>query len=358
MGDKTGIGWTDTTWNPVTGCDRCSPGCDFCYALTHAARMKLMGAANYQTDGDPATSGPGFGVACHPHMLDRPLRWTKPRRIFVNSMSDLFHPQVPTEFIAEVIAVCAVTERHIFQVLTKRPARMRLLFNDPGFITQVEAAAVRHSTHRGATRGWTAPITWPLPNLWMGVTVDTDDNVWRTDHLRDTPAAIRFVSAEPLLSALPHLSLERIDWLIIGGESGRNARPMHPDWVTDLLDAAANPGYGPCPQCEGSGSIPVPGGGRACDTCYQECSGGTGRQPAAVFFKQWGSWRRCTIDELTDPRIGRWVDRYGNTHGTGAPGRVKMTRVRSPKDAGNLFAGKRIEQFPTVRSGPVPVAGL
>ena len=140
MADKTGISWTDATWNPTTGCDRVSPGCDNCYALTMAARLKGMGSAKYQRDGDPRTSGPGFGVSVHPDTLWQPLRWRKPRRVFVNSMSDLFHAEVPDSYIAEVFAVMACAPQHQFQVLTKRHARMRSLLNSQRFADAVNVA--------------------------------------------------------------------------------------------------------------------------------------------------------------------------------------------------------------------------
>lgn len=212
VGDKSAIEWTEATWNPTTGCDRISRGCDHCYALTLAKRLKAMGNAKYQTDGDPRTSGPGFGVAVHPATLDLPLRWREPRIVFVNSMSDLFHARVPDEFILRVFAVMQATPRHTYQVLTKRSLRLRRL----------------------------APwLPWPK-NVWMGVSVEDDDQVRRVDDLRHVPAAVRFVSAEPLLGPLSSLDLEGVDWLIAGGESGHQARPVDASWVTELRDACAN----------------------------------------------------------------------------------------------------------------------
>ncbi|MEM9134314.1 MAG: phage Gp37/Gp68 family protein [Actinomycetota bacterium] len=235
----TGIEWTEETWNPVTGCDRCSPGCDNCYALTMAGRLKAMGQPKYQNDGDPATSGPGFGVTCHPDELERPQRWRKPRTVFVNSMSDLFHPDVPTEFLRDVWMTMhdAVRRGHTFQILTKRPQRMAAALGPNGI-------------------GWYAvegPVPRPEPGIWLGTSIETDRYAFRADHLRQTPAAVRFLSLEPLLGPLPSLDLTGIDWVIVGGESGRNARPMHPDWVRDIRD-----------RCVAAG-IPL-------------------------FFKQWGHW--------------------------------------------------------------------
>lgn len=211
MADKSSIEWTESTWNPTTGCDRISPGCDNCYALTLARRLKAMGSEKYQTDGNPKTSGPGFGLSLHPHSLDLPKRWRSPRTIFVNSMSDLFHPEVPLQFIRKVFEVMASTPQHQYQVLTKRSKRMSDLASD---------------------------LEWP-PNVWMGVSVETDRYLFRIDHLRRVPAALRFVSAEPLLGALGTLGLDGVDWVIVGGESGPGARPMEEEWVTDIRDQCA-----------------------------------------------------------------------------------------------------------------------
>jgi protein gp37 len=208
MGDRSAIEWTQATWNPVTGCDRVSAGCDHCYALTLAARLKAMGQVKYQRDGDPRTSGAGFGVTVHPEELDTPTRWRRPRRIFVNSMSDLFHPKVPAGFVAQVFEVMAETPQHIYQVLTKRPKRARQLL-----------------------RGWTLS-----PNVWLGVSVENDSQVDRAVILREVPVAVRFLSCEPLLGPLPSLDLTEIDWLIVGGESGPSFRPMQRNWATDLRD--------------------------------------------------------------------------------------------------------------------------
>jgi protein gp37 len=208
VGDKSSIEWTDATWNPTTGCDRVSPGCDHCYALTLAKRLKAMGQPKYQCDGDPRTSGPGFALAVHEDALDVPRKWKSPRRVFVNSMSDLFHPQVPDYFITRVFAVMADTPRHEYQVLTKRPKR---------------AAALASS------------LPWPT-NVWLGTSIETNRYVGRADDLRNVPSAVRFLSCEPLLGPLHDLNLSDLDWVIVGGESGPNARPMQEEWVTDLRD--------------------------------------------------------------------------------------------------------------------------
>ncbi|MBF6138281.1 phage Gp37/Gp68 family protein [Nocardia otitidiscaviarum] len=230
----TGIEWTEATWNPVTGCDRVSPGCDHCYAQTMAARLKAMGSDKYQRDGDPRTSGPGFGVTVHPAALEIPLRWRAPRLVFANSMSDLFHAQVPEEFIARVFAVMLAGQRHTFQVLTKRPGRLRNLMRRTDFAQRVFELAVRdHGMPSERAGSW-----WPLPNVWVGVSAE--DQRWaeiRIPTLIDTPAAVRFVSCEPLLGAVDlRRWMPGLDWVIVGGESGPHARPMRPEWARSLRD--------------------------------------------------------------------------------------------------------------------------
>jgi protein gp37 len=217
MSQQSSIEWTEATWNPVTGCDRISPGCDHCYALTLAGRLKRMGQPRYQRDGDPRTSGPGFGLTLHEDKIGEPLKWKKPRVVFVNSMSDLFHKDVPVEFIGRVFNVMGSCPQHTFQVLTKRPKRMARILSAYYDVTRQE----------------------PFPNVWLGTSIESDDYVWRADHLRDAPAAVRFISAEPLLGPLPSLDLTGIDWLIVGGESGADHRPIDPAWVRDLRDRCA-----------------------------------------------------------------------------------------------------------------------
>ena len=208
MGDRSSIEWTEATWNPTTGCDRTSPGCDNCYALTLAKRLKAMGVEKYQNDGDVRTSGPGFALTLHPEALDVPSRWGAPRTVFVNSMSDLFHDSVPLEFILQVFEVMKSTPRHTYQILTKRSKRLVQLS------TQIE---------------------WPA-NVWMGVSIENDRYAFRANHLRDVPAAVRFLSVEPMLGPVPSLNLAGIDWVIAGGESGPRARSLDVQWVTDLRD--------------------------------------------------------------------------------------------------------------------------
>lgn len=199
MGGKSAIEWTDATWNPVTGCTKVSPGCKHCYAERLAARLQLLGNPRYRR---------GFDVTLHPDQLTLPLRWRQPRRIFVNSMSDLFHESVPEEFIQKVFEIMVQAPWHIFQILTKRAQRLADL----------------------------APqFPWP-PNVWQGVSVENAHYTWRIDHLRNVPAIVRFLSIEPLLGPIKTLPLDGIHWVIVGGESGPRHRPMNPVWVRRIRD--------------------------------------------------------------------------------------------------------------------------
>ncbi|MET8877554.1 phage Gp37/Gp68 family protein [Nocardia sp. NPDC004604] len=250
------IEWTEVTWNPTTGCDRISSGCDNCYALTLAKRLKAMeislvakgkldaGKAKYQNDGDPRTSGPGFGVAVHHDVLIEPLHWRKPRMVFVNSMSDLGHARVERGFLESVFAVMGVARQHTFQVLTKRPGRVAKLLSDSSFRERMaESMPFEDGNGGDDVFDWLAVnASWPLPNVWMGTSIESDEYCWRADELRKTPAAVRFLSLEPLLGPLPSLNLEGIDWVIVGGESGPKARPMHPQWASDIRDQCADSG--------------------------------------------------------------------------------------------------------------------
>jgi len=198
MGVGTTIEWTTATWNPLTGCTKISPGCAHCYAERMSVRLKLMGQPNYVN---------GFELTLHERMLDQPLRWKKPQSIFVNSMSDLFHKDVPIDFIHRVFDVMTKAHWHQFQVLTKRAERLEEL---------------------------SAEIEWP-ENVWQGVSVENADYAFRVDHLRRTGAKTKFLSIEPLLGPIPYLDLSGIDWVIIGGESGPGARPMQREWIVDLI---------------------------------------------------------------------------------------------------------------------------
>jgi protein gp37 len=199
MAQGTGIEWTEATWNPVTGCTKVSPGCKHCYAERMAVRLQAMGQPNYAD---------GFRLTLQPHMLELPLRWKRPQTIFVNSMSDLFHDDVPVEYIREVFDVMGKAHWHRFQVLTKRAGRLAELAPE---------------------------LSWPA-NVWMGVSVESSRYRGRIDRLRNTGARVKFLSLEPLLGPLTDLGLEGIDWVIVGGESGPGARPMDSTWVTGIRD--------------------------------------------------------------------------------------------------------------------------
>jgi protein gp37 len=297
MTDRSQIEWTQATWNPVTGCDRISPGCQHCYALTLARRLKAMGQPKYQTDGRPPTSGPGFGVALHPQALGEPLAWRRPRRIFVCSMADLFHARVPEAFIARVFAVTAATPQHTYQVLTKRPQRMaRVLGSDT-----LPEDVFHHAAGYGADS-----LTWPLPNVWLGTSVEDQQRAdQRIPKLLTAPAVIRFLSCEPLLGSIDlglavcrqtapaygrglsrttvHLAgcCQRalcsggLHWIIVGGESGPGHRPVAPAWVRCLRDQAS-------------------------------------AAEVAFFFKQWGGLTPTAGGRLLD---GRAWDQYPATWG-------------------------------------------
>jgi len=200
MGDKSAIEWTEATWNPVTGCTKVSSGCLNCYAERMSLRLQAMGQPNYRD---------GFEVRTHEHMLGLPLKWTQPRSVFVNSMSDLFHEDVPDEFIKRVFAIMQRAHWHTFQVLTKRSRRLCLMALE---------------------------LEWP-PNVWMGVSVENTLEMRRIRDLRATPGpAVKFLSCEPLLTSLPGLELQGIDWVIVGGESGPGARPIQEPWVAAIRD--------------------------------------------------------------------------------------------------------------------------
>lgn len=212
----TKIEWTESTWNPITGCTKISTGCLFCYAEVMAKRLQAMGQDKYKN---------GFGLTLHPEVLNEPYTWKKGKMIFVNSMSDLFHKDVPIDFIQKIFKVIKENPQHVFQVLTKRVDVLRYYDSE----------------------GW---LEWPH-NLWMGVTVETHDLMHRIDDLRKTGARVKFLSCEPLLSGLPDMNLKGIDWVIVGGESGRTPRPIQEEWVIDIKE-----------QCE--------------------------KADVAFYFKQWG----------------------------------------------------------------------
>ena len=195
------IEWTEATWNPITGCTKCSPGCEHCYAATLAKRLKAMGNIRYQN---------GFDVTIHRDLFTRPMEWSKPKMIFVNSMSDIFHESVPDNIIIELFNIMNKASQHTFQVLTKRAERLSEL----------------------------SPQIYWTPNIWMGVSVENEKVLPRVDCLKQTDARVKFISAEPLLESISSIDLNGIDWLIVGGESGAGCRPLNKEWVLELRDLA------------------------------------------------------------------------------------------------------------------------
>ena len=228
MSNQSSIEWTDVTWNSVTGCSKVSPGCKNCYAERLALRLKAMGNPRYKNE---------FEVTLHSDQLTLPLRWRRPKKIFVNSMSDLFHEKVPDEFIFQMFEVMKKADWHLFQILTKRADRLEEM----------------------------APyLPWPK-NVWQGVSVENAEYIERVDSLIKVPSAIRFISVEPLLGPIPKLPLKDISWVIVGGESGPGARPMHEDWVISIRD-----------QCR--------------------------KHNVPFFFKQWGGVRKHKTGRMLDGR--------------------------------------------------------
>jgi protein gp37 len=228
MSSNSSIEWTGSTWNPLTGCTKISPGCKYCYAERMSLRLQAMGQVNYRN---------GFKVTTHERALEIPLHWKQPQTVFVNSMSDLFHKDVPTEFIFRVFEVMSKAPWHTFQILTKRSRRLREL---------------------------SPRLPW-LPHVWMGVSVENQDYMYRIENLRKTNAKVKFISFEPLLGDLPMLNLKGLDWVIVGGESGPGARSMNPAWVMDIRD-----------QCQAK-KVPF-------------------------FFKQWGGFNRKKTGRKLDGR--------------------------------------------------------
>lgn len=323
MSDKTGINWSDATWNPVLGCKRVSPGCDSCYAISQAriraANPNPKVAAAFAGLTERVEGGTDWTgrVNLLSERLEQPLHWRKPRKIFVNSLADLFHDSVPDEFIVQVFAVMGACPQHVFQLLTKRHGRMRALLSSDRFRLAVIRAARDRHPHR------MAPM-WPLRNLWLGVSAENQQ--WATTRvhaLLATPAAVRWVSAEPLLGPVDLRNLQvrkntfidalcgdvktgdgeiyaacpgSVSWVVAGGESGAKARPMHPDWARSLRD-----------QCQAA------------------------RVP--FWFKQWGS-HRWVAGSRFDEATQCWVD-----HGI-VPQRVSV------KLAGRELDGRTWDEFP------------
>lgn len=311
----TEISWADVTWNPLVGCSLASPGCTNCYAAKWAARLEDMvrGAAKpvyagvtKRVNGVPVWTGE---VRLAEHKLLDPLGWKKPRLVFVNSMSDMFHEAVPTQTIDRIWAVMGLAEQHTFQVLTKRSGRMRDLLNDPATPTRVAAEMRR-------IRPGAKLEEWPLRNVWVGVSVEDQMRAnERIPDLLDCPAAVRFASAEPLLGRVdlaeavrtvaPDLAESGLDWVIGGGESGAGARPMHTDWARALRD-----------QCDDAG--------------------------IAFFFKQVGAW--SPVPALSKECIGLMLDGRRVTPST--PGALPLWNVGA-KAAGEALDGEKRQSFPT-----------
>jgi protein gp37 len=333
MSAATSIEWTDATWNPVTGCTEVSPGCDHCYAKTFAERFRGGPGHHFEH---------GFDVQLREDKLSLPLRWRKPRKVFVNSMSDLFHDFVPDDYIARVFAVMAGARQHTFQLLTKRHGRMHSLLNSQRFVDKVrvyyswaddDPSVIDYENDQRP-----AFSVWPLPNVWLGVSVENQQwaNI-RIPALLDTPAAVRWLSCEPLLGPVdldgpvinghrPKLTYwltgrpdwgqehtgptgvvmqdlvtgPRIDWVVVGGESGRGARPMDPEWAHRLRD-----------QCQAA-NVPF-------------------------LFKQWGEWApRCTL---------ALCGRRCSCAGANASHPTEMHRV-GKKAAGRLLGGLTYDEYP------------
>ena len=312
MSANSKIEWTDATWNPIVGCTRVSEGCMNCYAERFAARFPdRFGGVSRMTEYGPRWTGK---IVLRPEALNLPLRWRKQRRIFVNSMSDLFHPDVPFEFVEKVFFIMAAAEHHTFQVLTKRPERMLEFMKRTEWREAIGLAA------------------WPLPNVWLGVSVENQRAAdERIPLLLQTPAAVRFLSCEPLLgpvmltglgkrcygcaAGVPHRCRNvLVDWVIVGGESGPGARPMHPDWVRSIRD-----------QCQAAG--------------------------VAFHFKQWGEWlpvkatpgtknyHSCADGKMRTPRIGDKTHEWGDG--------VVSIRV-GKKAAGRLLDGRTWDELPVI----------
>ncbi|MBM4438150.1 MAG: phage Gp37/Gp68 family protein [Actinobacteria bacterium] len=248
MSDQSRIEWIDATWNPVTGCRKTSPGCDHCYAERLARRLQAMGNPRYVN---------GFSVTLHWDKLDEPLRWRAPRRIFVNSMSDLFHADVPLDFVKSVFETMVRAHWHTFQILTKRARRLPRI----------------------------APaLPWPS-NVWLGASVENAAYTWRIDCLRESPAAVRFLSLETLIGAVGELDLTGIHWVIVGGESGPAARPMSASWVREIRT-----------QCQ--------------------------RADVAFFFKQWGGVNKKAAGRVLDGRT--WDDLPASARTDASPARPAL----------------------------------
>jgi protein gp37 len=321
MGDKTGIEWTDATWNPIAGCSLVSPGCTNCYAMNMAARLEAMAAGSGRETHYAGTTKPSKAGAvwtgkinlAPAHILTQPLRWKRPRKIFVNSMSDLFHENVPDVVIDRVFGIMSLTPQHTYQVLTKRPERMRAYLSEdrPKLLDDafLRCDFLPYWDSRPCFVQDDGLQNWPLPNVWLGVSVEDQKRAdERIQPLLDTPAAVRFLSCEPLLGPVDisynlnsmttsreYGVVPRLDWVIVGGESGHGARPMLQEWARSLRD-----------QCD-AGGVPF-------------------------FFKQWGEWAPIEDDTVPGQR-----QKYSQSIGMKCVGKHK---------AGNLLDGQTWQQFP------------
>ena len=344
MGDKTAIEWTDSTWNPVTGCTRVSEGCRFCY-IDRSVPFRVAGR-KFDGDGIGSTTG----VLLHENRLLQPLKWTRPRKVFVNSLSDMFHDEVDDDFIIRVFAMMALAQQHTFQLLTKRHGRMRSLLSNQrfregpsgwlSFEDCVRNVAFNERNNLLTSRQFPSlpnpdDIAWPLPNVWLGVSVEDQKAAdLRVPALRQTPAAVRFLSCEPLLGDVtltdldttPNDSTETgaIDWVIVGGESGPKSRPMHPAWA---------------------------------ETLQQQCA----RHDIAYFFKQYGDWAPVeNLDDTHDRGVqpgDLWLPARGyavpveNANQSTVATLDQPTRMRrvGKKTAGRLLAGRTHDDLPSAR---------
>lgn len=351
MADKTKIEWTDATWNPIIGCQVVSAGCKNCYAMRLAGtRLKnhpTREGLTYNTKRGPVWNGE---VRFNEKALDQPLRWKRPRMIFVCAHADLFYEGVPSEWIDKLFAVMALCPQHTFQVLTKRPKRMREYFQNPLFEKRLTNAVVALEPNAWDTKRWLT-FDLPLPNVWLGTSVENQATAdERVPHLLQTPAAVRWLSCEPLLGPVNldtwyetidpycdhqikplsgylsgdgftpgYQSSKHIDWVVVGGESGPNARPMHPDWARSLRD-----------QCDAAG--------------------------VAFHFKQWGEWYpiygRGTLngDEETEFKPFRWIRTDGTTGESGCAPSALMIKT-GKKRAGRLLDSRTWDEWPALNMG-------
>ncbi len=283
MADNTGIEWTDATWNVVTGCDRVSPGCDRCY---------IERTIPFRVEGRRFDGNGRMGVRLHPDRLNWPVRWRKPRMIFTPSLGDLFHTDVPDDFICRVFDVMAATPQHTYQVLTKRPKRMARLFGDDDSV-------------------WDRLGIAALPNVWLGTSIESDSYWFRAGLIREMDAAVRWLSLEPLLGPLPSLDLTGIDWVVVGGESGPGARPMHRDWVRDIRDRCL--------------MLDIP-----------------------FFFKQWGEW--LPLAERVELDLGPANRQWSTVGGSPIDGGATVVRV-GKKAAGRELDGRIWDEYPSLFDG-------